>query len=186
MQAELSLSSLPVLVPFTVRLSLLRRIVSFLPFPAAPCTYRTVLAWWLPEDHACVCGHSFSQRLRYFSSVVQPFVQQSYKRLWSDEAVIPDLRRGGRQGWKELSLEQRLQLCSLLGLTVGNRSGWGGRQVGVQRVLPSSPGMYPVRHHVCERQESAAYGPEPLLWGRELLHHTAGGGEAAGPGPIPH
>uniref|UniRef100_A0A673U7X5 Rab GDP dissociation inhibitor n=1 Tax=Suricata suricatta TaxID=37032 RepID=A0A673U7X5_SURSU len=39
----------------------------------------------------------------------------------------------------------------------------------------SGAGMHPVGHHVCEREEGAAHGPEPLLWGRELLHHTPGG-----------
>lgn len=42
------------------------------------------------------------------------------------------------------------------------------------------PGMYPVGYHVREREEGAAYGPEPLLWGRELLHHPPGGGRVLG------
>ena len=70
----------------------------------------------------------------------------------------------------------RLTLPS--GLEWGTRSGllvgmWAdGSAVNI---APHS-GMYPVGYHVCEREEGAAHGPEPLLWGRELHHHPPGGG----------
>lgn len=69
---------------------------------------------------------------------------------------------------------------------------WGGEQIraaGAKSAGGSAPavitplGVHPVWYHVCEREEGAAHGPEPLLWGRELLHHSPGRGKAAQPGP---
>lgn len=43
---------------------------------------------------------------------------------------------------------------------------WECGQMGVQKVnIAPHSGMYPVGYHVCEREEGAAHGPEPLLWG---------------------
>lgn len=88
----------------------------------------------------------------------------------------PILGEATSLGWKELSI----CFAFLSDVEWGTNQGcwWECGQVGVQPMSPLSPGMHLVGHHVREREESAAHGPEPLLWGRELLHHTPGGGEA--------
>uniref|UniRef100_A0A2I3NBC2 Rab GDP dissociation inhibitor n=1 Tax=Papio anubis TaxID=9555 RepID=A0A2I3NBC2_PAPAN len=52
-----------------------------------------------------------------------------------------------------------------------------GRGIRCNRAGDRPHRMHLVGHHVCEREEGAAHGPEPLLRGRELLHHTPGGGQ---------
>ena len=38
-------------------------------------------------------------------------------------------------------------------------------------------GVHPVWDHVRQWQEGSAHGQEPLLWGREFLHHPVRGGK---------
>lgn len=41
-------------------------------------------------------------------------------------------------------------------------------------------GMHSVRDHVREWEKGSAHGQEPLLWWRELLHHSSGRGKNRG------